>query len=154
MDYVDFTSPDGDLTFLRSPEAVLALMRSKGGSYWNSHKDTGFANLSVVQNGRETARLVFTMKDGHGFHMKYTDCTDTVGLVGGYIASGSDDYDTVVEVNLCDSPIFLPQAFFVPLRVAESVIQEVFSSGTRTSKATWLDERKLDWDIEEGRRVS
>jgi hypothetical protein len=154
MDRVDFTSPDGELTSLRSPEAVLALMQSKGGSYWNSHHDTGFATLSIVHNGRETARLVFTMKDGHGFHMKFTDCSSTSGLVGGYIASESDDYDTVVEVNLSDSPILLPQAYFVPLHLAEHVVQEVFRSGTRTSKVAWLDERKLDWDIQEGRRVS
>lgn len=152
MDRVDFTSPDGEHTPSVSLFAVLVLMRTEGESYWNSQKDTGFATLSVIRNGQEMSRLVFTMKDSYGFHMQFTDCSRPSDLLGGHIAIGSDDYDTVVEVNLSDSPIFLPQAFFISHSLAEHAVEEIFRTGTRSSKASWVPERELDWDIQKGCR--
>ncbi len=152
MDSVDFTSPSGEFTQNVNGEIVLALMRTEDESFWNSRADTGFATLSIVRKQVEIARLVFTKINGYGFHMKFTECSNSSDLAWGYIASGNDDYNTVIEVNLCDSPIFLPKAYFIPLHLAEHVVQEVFESGSRTPKVMWLDERVLNWDIQEGKQ--
>lgn len=153
MDKTRFTSPNGSLVRSPSLNDIVGLIQTKGEDFWNSHDDTGFATLEYYRGDQRIACLIFTKKDGYGFHMKFVEQPDQQGSTRNYLSVGNDNYDDVVEVNLCESPIWLPRAFFIDEELAEQVIRLFFQGGERHQRGIWIPTTELNWDLIEGRKV-
>lgn len=153
MGNISFISPDGSLN--REPELddMIELMHSRGEDFWNSNCDTGFATLEYSQQKARIAQLVFTKKDTFGFHMLFDEYPDQREKWRSYLSVGSDNYEDVAEVNLCDSPILLPRAYFIDDSQAEEVVRAFFHGGKRTESDFWKPTAELKWDLQEGRLV-
>src|SRR4051812_44155748 len=123
MDKIWFLSPDGTLSRQAVLEDIVQLMHSKGEEFWNSHLDTGFASLKYFRDREEIAWLVFTKKDGYGFHMKFTEFPYQRSKKHNYVSVHGNDYEDMVEVNLSESPMWVPRAFFIDAQKAEQVVR-------------------------------
>ncbi|MEK6237045.1 MAG: hypothetical protein N2C14_20240, partial [Planctomycetales bacterium] len=99
---------------------------------------------------QERSNLVFTAKDGYGFHLLYNNFADGDDRTS-YSSVGSDNYDDVVSVNLADNPILLPRAYFVDKLKAEDLVREFFQHGRCATGGIWKPESELHWDVEKGR---
>jgi hypothetical protein len=122
---------------------LVALLASEGEDYWNSPDEGGFAGLTFCPEGwikgrPQTAKLDFTMKTDVGFHFYYY-VPPNRGLPTAYLFSsnGGPLRDTV-EVNWAGGKRRIYTSLFVPLEMAQKVIERFCLDGKPAEAILWI----------------
>jgi hypothetical protein len=151
--HIVFQSPVGARIANPSLPDILALMEGRDQAYWNSDAGNGFGTLSYFDDDEETARLVMTKGDGYGFHVNVQEYPYRTGHSADYFAVGGDDYKDVPRLHMSGNRIFIPRALFIPTDKAICVVNQFFTTGSRSSEVPWIALADLNWDIETGRTI-
>jgi len=150
MDTLVFDSPTGSVVYYPVLTEILDLVRDKGEEYWNSLADSGFASLHYFRDKEEVASLVFSKKDGYGFHLKFIEEPTSRKRRKEYLSVGGDNYEDVAVLHLSGNPLRLPRALFVTDDQMEQTLRTFFQGGTRGTHEFWVPLCDIKWDLGAG----
>jgi hypothetical protein len=133
-----FSPPDGEIIQNPQLDWLKDLILNKGEDYWNA--GAGQASLKRHENGA-TIELLLTLEPSQGFYLEYIDPQNVY-----YVSLGEGTFDKTVTVYVGGDPVLLPTAFFISRKLALAAVEELCSSGCRTTKITWKQRRDVKWN--------
>lgn len=122
---------------------ILKHIRERGEDYWHNHS-YGWAALKF-RKGDVKTDLVFTKKDGAGFHASFAKypSPESPGIFQYYSWDGSDD-ETEVILNLGGDDTVFPRFMFVSEEQMAAIVEDFFDGGKRSDRVKWLEPKDVD----------
>jgi hypothetical protein len=140
-----YTEPSGTRTKNPSVSAIVHDILRRGEEFWQDSAN-GWGELEYGRQLKVVCTaLIFTKKDGVGFHAKYVEFQrkGSVGIFESYTWDGSDD-EQAITLPVGGQRTTFPRFMFISAAKMAMIVKDFFDKGKRSKRCKWLTPHDID----------